>query len=397
MVDLPSGAVRTQRKVRQASAALAREALGRMEAQLPWFSDLPADQRANIGLVVQAGLSAFSAWLERGDAGPEVPAGVFAMAPRELARAVSLQHTVEMVRLAVDIVEERVDVLAEPGSEHWLREAVLRYSRELAFAAAQVYAAAAEVRGAWDARLEALVIDGLVRGFGPEGAGSPLGDSLLSRAAALGWRNTERVVAVAGAAPRGEPEPNLVALHRAARSAGADLLAGVHGRFLIALVGMPDDPVTVVADLLPCYAGGPVVVGPVVVGLSAASGSAQAALGGLRVAAAWPAAPRPVTAHALLGERTLAGEAAAGDELIATVYEPLVKAGGELIETVAAYVEGAGTIDGAAKILFVHPNTVRYRLRRVSELTGLSATEPRDGFLLRVALVHGRLRSTSGS
>ena len=146
-----------------------------MEAQLPFFADLPADQRANIGLVVQAGLSAFSAWLERGDAGPEVPAGVFYMAPRELARAVSLQHTVDMVRLAVDIVEERVVALAEPDSVHWLREAVLRYSRELAFAAAQVYAAAAETRGAWDARLEALVIDGLVRGSGPDG---PLGDSL---------------------------------------------------------------------------------------------------------------------------------------------------------------------------------------------------------------------------
>ena len=32
-------------------------------------------------------------------------------------------------------------------------------------------------------------------------------------------------------------------------------------------------------------------------------GFAQAALGGLRVASAWPSAPRPVTARALLGER----------------------------------------------------------------------------------------------
>ena len=45
-----------------------------------------------------------------------------------------------------------------------LRDAVLRYSREIAFAAARVYAGVAEIRGAWDARLEALVVDVLVRG-----------------------------------------------------------------------------------------------------------------------------------------------------------------------------------------------------------------------------------------
>ena len=60
-----------------------------------------------------------------------------------------------------------------------MREAVLRYSREIAFAAAEVYAQAAEARGAWDARLEALVVDALLRGEAD--------DSLRSRAAALGW------------------------------------------------------------------------------------------------------------------------------------------------------------------------------------------------------------------
>jgi hypothetical protein len=392
VADLPPGAARTQRRVRKASSALAREALGRMEAELPFFVHLPAEQRAGIGLVVQAGLSSFSAWLEGANAGPEVPAGVFAVAPRELVRIVSLQHTVDMVRLAVDVVEERVDALAEPDTVHWLREAVLRYSRELAFAAAQVYAGAAEVRGAWDARLEALVIDGLVRGSEMGGPGSPLGDSLLSRAAALGWRNTEYVVAIVGAAPEGESEPSLVAMHRVAQSGGADLLAGVHGRALVALVGAAENPLLLLDDLLNCYAEGPVVVGPVVLGLAAASRSAQAALGGLRVAAAWPTAPRPVASKALLGERALAGEATAIEELVTTVYAPLEVAGGELLQTVAAYVEGAGSIDGAARRLFVHANTVRYRLRRVAELTGLQATEPRDGFLLHVALVHGRLR-----
>ena len=104
-----------------------------------------------------------------------------------------------------------------------------------------------------------------------------------------------------------------------------------------------------------------------------------------------------MSARALLGERALAGEQAAAEELVETVYEPIVAAGGELLETVAAYIEGAGSIDGAARLLFVHANTVRYRLRRVAELTGLSATDPRDGFLLacrpcsRPVAIGGRL------
>jgi DNA-binding PucR family transcriptional regulator len=38
----------------------------------------------------------------------------------------------------------------------------------------------------------------------------------------------------------------------------------------------------------------------------------------------------------------------------------------------------------------VHPNTVRYRLRQVADLTGLSPTEPREAFTLEIALVLGR-------
>jgi len=64
---------------------------------------------------------------------------VFGTAPRELTRTVSLQQTVELVRVVIAVVEEQIEQIA-PGDEAVVREAVLRYSREIAFAAAQVYA-----------------------------------------------------------------------------------------------------------------------------------------------------------------------------------------------------------------------------------------------------------------
>lgn len=380
----------TRRRVRRASSALARAGVERMEATLPFFAELAPDQRADVGLVLQAGLTAFSAWLADPGAGEAVTDAVFAVAPRDLARSVTLQQTVEMVRLVVDTVESRVEALAEPAAVHWLREAVLRYSREIAFATAQVYAAAAETRGAWDARLEAAVVDALLRGEADGGAGAA---ALLSRAAALGWRGGDSVAVLAGRDPDAALDVVLDGLHRTARVAGHDLLAGVRGDDLVAVLGTTEDsthdPADAAAALAEHFAAGPVVLGPTVPGLAHASLSATAAVAGLRVCSAWPDAPRPVSSAALLPERALAGDADGRRSLVGQVYGPLVTL--DLLGTVAAYLEQAGSVDGAARLLFVHPNTVRYRLRRVTEVTGQNALEPRGALVLRLALAFGRL------
>jgi PucR C-terminal helix-turn-helix domain/GGDEF-like domain len=48
-----------------------------------------------------------------------------------------------------------------------------------------------------------------------------------------------------------------------------------------------------------------------------------------------------------------------------------------LLDTLYAYLEHAGSADQAAEVLHCHPNTVRYRLRRLQELTGRSLSDPR--------------------
>ncbi|MDQ4007988.1 MAG: helix-turn-helix domain-containing protein, partial [Actinomycetota bacterium] len=78
--------------------------------------------------------------------------------------------------------------------------------------------------------------------------------------------------------------------------------------------------------------------------------------------------------------------------LVTDVYDPLVEGGTGLLETVAAFVEEGGSIEGSARRLFVHPNTVRYRLRRAADLTGLTPTHARHAYTLRLALTLGRLQ-----
>ena len=96
--------------------------------------------------------------------GLDVTADVFGTAPRELTCSISLAQTLDLLRTVVDVVEEETEALAPVRERAKVREAVLRYSREVAFGAATVYAQAAESRGAWDARLESVVVDAVLRG-----------------------------------------------------------------------------------------------------------------------------------------------------------------------------------------------------------------------------------------
>ena len=374
----------TWQRVRRASSPLSTSAVRAME-ELPWFAALPAEERSYVGLVLHTGLDAFAQWLREPAQPPPVGPELFAAAPKELTRVVTLKQTVQLIRVAVEVVERAVPRLAAPGDEPALREAVLRYSREIAFAAADVYAAAAEARGAWDARVEAGVVDALVRGHA--------GELTLSRASALGWNRVDWVVALAAPAPE---QVDAGALRAAARYRGLSLLTGEAAPALVLVLGGTGDTAQAVAHLVAALPPGPVVVGPVVAELATAAPSVQEALAGLAAVAAWPEAPRPVEARELLAERAVLGELAARRRLLEEVYRPLAAAGGDLLATAAAYLEGGGSVEGTGRALFLHPNTVRYRLKKLSDVIGYDLTSPREALVVRLALLLGRTSTTAG-
>ncbi|BAL86531.1 hypothetical protein AMIS_13110 [Actinoplanes missouriensis 431] len=377
----------TLRRIERHAGALATSAVARMEETLPWFRALPADQRSWVMLVAQAGVRSLVEWLSSGAtvaaSTQEISDEVFAAAPRALARAITLTQTVQLIKVTIDVAEAEVPGFAEEGETDALLQAILRFSREIAFSAARVYARAAESRGAWDARLQALLVDALLRGDSS--------DVLASRAAALGWADAPPVTVVVGRSPGGDITAVLHAVYRAARRARLEVIGGVHGDRLVVVAGGATDPVATASALADSFGAGPVVVGPAVPSLDQATESARAALNGFRAAPAWPGAPSPVSADDLLPERALAGDQDARRKLRQEVYGALTRAGSGLIETLDAFFAAGGVLESAARELYVHPNTVRYRLRRVAEITALSPFDGRDGFALRLALTIGRL------
>ncbi|MFJ3086273.1 PucR family transcriptional regulator [Streptomyces sp. NPDC086838] len=61
-------------------------------------------------------------------------------------------------------------------------------------------------------------------------------------------------------------------------------------------------------------------------------------------------------------------------------------AGGELVRSLAAYLDASGDVARAAARLVVHPNTLRYRLRRARERFGVDLEDPDTRLLVTLAV-----------
>ncbi len=376
----------TLRRLKSGTGVLSTAAIKSLDSDFIWFRELPARERSWVGTVAQAGINAFVEWYANPKEVGRGASEVFAAAPPELTRSISLQHTLSIVRTVVKVVEDHSDDFASPGTEAQLREAILRYSREIAFSAAEVYARAAESRGAWDARLEALVVDALVRG--------EITDDLPSRAAALGWKPGPTVVMV-GLTDGALGEIQSAELRRTIRRVARGALVGIHGEDLVVIARTDAELDEITESLLPSFGPGPVVIGPPAVSLVEVAHSTRAALAGVVAAPAWSLAPRPANADDLLPERVLVGDASARGRLIDVAYDPILQAGGSLKETIGTFLDCGRSLELASRTMFVHANTVRYRLKKVSDLTGWDALNTRDAHVLSTAFALGRLRDSS--
>lgn len=179
---------------------------------------------------------------------------------------------------------------------------------------------------------------------------------------------------------------------------GRSLLASVRG-YDVFLVSAPIDTVTVeaLADSLFHNTGYPVwlSLGAPADGLANAARSAHQAMEAMRIATV--AAPPQTVTHFddVLLDIILLHSDTATSRLVSLTYEPLVPYP-HLIETVQAFLAGRLSIKACAEALFLHPNTVAYRLRRIQELTGLDPRDPRALLRMELAVRAHALRDAAG-
>lgn len=83
-----------------------------------------------------------------------------------------------------------------------------------------------------------------------------------------------------------------------------------------------------------------------------------------------------------------------GEHLVARFVEPCepsTAAGEELLDTIRAVLRHDLSVDQAAAAMWVHPNTVRNRVRRYEQLTGSSLRSVDDLVAMRLALLRAEL------
>ncbi len=373
------------KRITRYSGTLSTEAVRALEVELPFFGELSADQRAEIQLIIQSAVRDFVTWMRNPEAQHSDTIAGFKLLPKGLGQGLTLQQTVQLVRSTLEYFE-----LVMPRITHNERQrglmiaAVLKFGRELGFTAASVYAAAAENRGAWDTRMEAMIVDAVVRGDRHA--------DLTSGASALNWDPTTAATVIIGAPHENLGLDSVTAVHRAAVASGRHALAVLQGaRLVVILSGELESTEPIPEAVLDAFSpDSPVVHGHTVGSLVEAPDSAAEALSGAAAVGGWPGAPRPVAAVDLLPERVLSGDRGAASILVERVVAPLRGVDSSVEDTLRAYLDSGGHVEACARELYVHPNTVRYRLKRVSQITAFDPLNARDAFVLRIALVLGK-------
>ena len=370
------------KRLRAATATMNTATLRALEIRHAWFGELDAESRSWISVLARGGIDGFVNWVSGSAFSFE---SIFDSAPRALAGRISLRQTVDLVRTTTDVVEEQIQLLLPRADRQPLLLGIVHYSREIAFVAAAVYARAAEARGAWDSRIEATIVDAVVRAEADE--------SVTSRASTLGWDSEAPTVVVIASAPK---NLRIDELRRASARLSLDMLAAPQGERLVCIFAGealtdPARACDLVTKLEPHFAPGPVVIGPLAEGLRGAPTSARSAASGYRAARAWPEGPRTLLSNDLLPERALAGDGHARRTLARDLFG-LLKGSKELLETCVGFLDAGSSMEATARAMFIHPNTVRYRLRRIQEVTGYNPTDAREAYVLRLAITLGRLQ-----
>ena len=173
--------------LRQAQNTIIEHSLDRISAAHPWYRTLPEVPRRQIESVARLGVTMFVDSVETPSMAT-TPSRIFNVAPAALTGTITLEQTLALVRTVLDVVVDEAPQVVPAEDHDTVRILVLTFGRDVGFAAAEVYAHAAEARGAWDARLESVAVDAMLHDSPSDAA---------SRAGTAGWRGTGPVVTIA--------------------------------------------------------------------------------------------------------------------------------------------------------------------------------------------------------
>ncbi|GAB3354746.1 MULTISPECIES: helix-turn-helix domain-containing protein [Amycolatopsis] len=220
-------------------------------------------------------------------------------------------------------------------------------------------------------------------------------DSAHARADALDYdlRRPHRVVLIEGKGRSRRPDALLEAVRRALRSAELDALDETRSGSVVVVTAGQTNWDRLRRDVLSNLGGGQcqIGVGGIRVDPTELPGSLREARLALRLQKTLLSSDS-VCEYSKLGVFRILATVPDLDELEVFVREWLgclldydALRGSELVHTLTQYLEHGGNYDATAAELSVHRSTLKYRLQRIRELTGLELNDPDVHFNLQLA------------
>ncbi|MFD0705554.1 PucR family transcriptional regulator [Alloscardovia venturai] len=380
---------------REAVEFIVNKTMDRVNQETNWYSNLGADEAHYLHEIVLTAVTDYITYARNYQQNPDesdqsISADhLFNLAPLETTNQISLDNVIETTRIAVDTIEDNISQFVGKKDEAAYVRSAMYYSREVAFSAAQIYGRVAVTRSIWDTRDEAFIIESLLnQDYSP---------SLQSRVANFKWQPNEEFFALVGIFEDGS---NLRAgfvqadLRSAVLSLGGQACISSHDDYTIVLIGMGPqssrgpylEAMAELFDTIPL-----VCFGPKCPRLEGASETLRAAVNGFKARFAYPEHPNPMRAEDLLAERALFGDEDAQNELYNKVYLPMKndERKTQILSTLQNYLFSGSSLEKTAQVLKVHPNTIRYRLKKSVQMTGWDATDPREAYVLLTAIKIG--------
>ncbi|TCD53644.1 PucR family transcriptional regulator [Alloscardovia theropitheci] len=381
-------------QTRKSVEIIVEECLDQCSKNTDWYSKLGANEAHYLRVILLTAVADYVKFanehaLDTGHVDDVSAENLFTLAPLETTTKITLENVIDAIRYAVDAVENHVTFFAPQGQEAAYARAAVYFSREAAFSAARIYGRVAVTRSIWDTRDEAFIIESLLnRDFSP---------SLQSRIANFNWQANEKFFAVVGDFDISSSLRSgfvRADLRNAILQLGGQVCISSHDHYTILLIGM--GPVESRKDYLEVAAAlfdetPTVCFGPVRSHIEGAAATLRAAVNGFKARVAFPNHPSPMRAEDFLAERALFGDEDAQQELYDNVYLPMKndEHKTQILSTLQNYLFSGSSLDKTAQILNVHPNTIRYRLKKSVQMTGWDATDPREAYILTTAIKIG--------
>lgn len=375
-------------RIRTRREALAREMAERILVQVDDYSD--ADL-SNLTSAVEAAcrdhIDSFVHYVATGELPSISPGSALAdPVPDRIERGIRLDSYLHAFRVGHDVFWETVlSETADPRTALEFARPSMRYIDSVSTRMAELYLRAQQTLESNDERASRDLLEALL-------AGAQLDSQQAARVAKLGIDGRALVGVLRGPLESfGANEHSLrVTVETAARHVGAGALVVPRHGALVAVIGLTDRPANVVAAALRseldpdarCGLGGEAE------DLSELDRAHEQALAALRRTRP----DRPIVALSEMGAYEAlvytAGpliERSIAPALLAAIDARSAK-GARQAETARAWLESDLSVRGACERLFVHPNTLRYRLRQLEGQAGIDLRHFADLVELRLAL-----------